>query len=88
MAQLVSEQLNFIGSFSNSIEENSESSWGGHSLLSSNRTEVKLVGVFISHTRIYDSSCSGVCESASRSCENSGIHTLARVDEHELARVS
>lgn len=87
VAQLVGEQFNFIWSFLYSIIEHSESSWGGHSLTSSNGNEVELVSVFVSDGGINNSSCSGVSESSRLTSEYSSIHTLARVDIHEFALV-
>jgi len=87
VAQLVRQALNLIRTCTDGVIQHSEPRWGRHALASSNRHKVELVDILVSDDRVDDSSSHGILEVADCTIEDPGVHSLARIDVHQLSRV-
>lgn len=87
MAQLVGQTLDLVWRGSNGIIQDSKPCGGRHALFSSNRDQVELVDILVSDDRVNNGSGHGVLEASRITIEDSGVHSFARVDVHQLGRV-
>jgi hypothetical protein len=85
VAELVGEELDLVRGLSNSIVNHSVASGGCETLFGCSRYEIELVDITICDSRVNHCAWHRILEGSHISAENSGVHSFANVDVHELS---
>jgi len=87
VAKLVRQQLDLVRGGFEVVVHDFEFCWCTHALLGSDRDQVELVGVFVSHHGVDDSASHRVLEVVHRTIEDPSVDALAADHVHELGLV-